>query len=80
MRHDDHTGCYVIVAEWNNQAPIVMETEGRQSSYAAARERMNKGPGRNSRSCIARLTYVDGNELVLLDLKRLQANPQETEE
>lgn len=77
MKHDDRTGCYVIVAEWNNNAPIVMETEGVHSSYAAARERLNKGPGRK---CIARLTYVEGNELVLLNLKRLQADPQETEE
>ena len=71
---EDVTEVFAVVAEWKNQGPILMETEGPQSSYAKARERSDM-IGRQShilRTAIVRLEYVDGNELLIHDLKRMQ--------
>lgn len=64
-------GAYVVVAEWRGQGPIVMETEGQQSSRDGARQRV-LGNNQLHRYCICRLVPVEGNELVLKDLERLQ--------
>lgn len=70
-------GAYVVITETDGQAPIVMETEGADTSLASCMERVNRmrggafgGPQR--RWCIARLVPVEGNELLVLDLERLQ--------
>lgn len=67
----DRAGAYVVVAEWRGQAPIVMETEGPHSSRDEARER-TRTFGHLNRYCICRLVPVEGNELVLKDLERMQ--------
>lgn len=67
----DRDGAYVVVAEWAGQAPIVMETEGDQSSYEAAQERARK-MSHVHRYSICRLVPVAGNDLVVRDLERLQ--------
>ena len=71
---DDPGELFVVVAEWANQGPIVMETEGPLTSYEAARARadyMGANP-KMLRVCIARLVYETGNALILHDLKRMQ--------
>ncbi|MBK8772923.1 MAG: hypothetical protein IPM06_21170 [Rhizobiales bacterium] len=76
-----HEGAYVLVTEWSGQAPIIMETEGCDSSVASCRERAGKLTREQQRWCIARLVPVEGNELLILDLERLQQfNKKDTEE
>lgn len=67
-------GAYVVIAEWPGQAPIVMEAEGCDTSQASCMERVKRmqSQGQAGRWCIARLVPVDGNELLVLDLERLQ--------
>lgn len=67
----DHDGAYVVVAEWANQAPIVMETEGDNSSLEAAQKRV-EGMKHITRYSICRLVPVRGTNLVVKDLERLQ--------
>lgn len=67
-------GAYALIAESPGQSPIVTETEGCDSSFKSCekrRDRMMKS-GYAQRWCIARLVPVDGNELLVLDLERLQ--------
>ncbi len=68
-------GAYVVIAEWGGQAPIVMEAEGCDTSMASCLERVKRIQGQQGhvRWCIARLIPIDGNELLALDLERLQA-------
>lgn len=70
----DPGGLFAVVAEWSNQAPILMETEGFMTSIDAARDRAAKMAARKDmlRVCIVRLTYKSGNELALHDMKRMQ--------
>lgn len=69
----DRTGVFVAVIEAANQAPIVLETEGEDTSYDRASERAMKAfGGGNLRWCICRLVPVAGNELLPLDLQRMQ--------
>lgn len=63
-------GAFVLIFETDNQAPMVMETEGEDSSYEGARKRLEKF--KPLRWCVARLTYEAGNSLLLLDLQRMQ--------
>lgn len=67
-------GAYVVIVEWPGQAPMVMETEGADTSLATCTERVTRmmNQGRAGRWCIARLIPVEGNELLVLDLERLQ--------
>lgn len=67
-------GAYVVITEWPDQAPIVMETEGCDTSLASCTQRVNKlrSNGQATRWCIARLVPIEGNELLVLDLERLQ--------
>lgn len=67
----DRTGVFVVVGEGRNQAPIVMETEGEDSSYDAAGARRDNSSWMH-RACICRLVPVAGNELLLKDMERLQ--------
>lgn len=69
-------GAYVVVAEWSGQAPIVMEAEGCETSYLSCQERVQRMQKQHhgiTRFCIARLVPVEGNELLTLDLERLQS-------
>lgn len=67
---EDIEEIFVVVAEFHNQAPIIMETEGEHTSREAAYERIQKL--KPLRACIARLTYETGNGLLIHDLKRMQ--------
>lgn len=75
-------GAYGLVVECSGQAPILMESEGCDTSFASCikrRDRMSKEWGAQ-RWCIVRLVPVEGNELLLLDMERLQTFKKETEE
>ena len=64
----------MVVAEFKNQAPIVMEREAPFTSYDEVRQstaRLDRDP-RCLRWCVATLTYEGGNALLLHDLKRMQ--------
>lgn len=66
---DDEGACYGVVVEQPGQDPILWELEGRMTShekcmaFIAAR--------RPTRWALVRLTFEAGNELLLLDMKRL---------
>jgi hypothetical protein len=69
----DRDGVFVAVIEATNQGPIVLETEGEDSSYGAAHTRAQKAFGGSIvRWCVCRLVPVAGNELLPLDLQRMQ--------
>lgn len=69
----DREGCFVAVIETPTQGPIVLETEGEDSSFAAAQDRAVKAMGGQPlRWCVCRLVPVSGNELLPLDLQRMQ--------
>lgn len=71
---EDPGDLFVVVGEWANQGPIVMETEGPWTTYEAAQDRAERMSQKGTllRVCIARLVYESGNSLVLHDLKRMQ--------
>lgn len=73
----DREGVFVLVAEGASQPPIVLETEGEFSSYEAAQERARTGPFK-TRTCVCRLVPVSGNELVVLDMQRMQPEKEDT--
>lgn len=75
----DRNGVFGLVIETPSQAPILLETEGDQSSHEAAMLRSGVAMGgRPVRWCVVRLVPVAGNELLLLDMQRLQ--PKEAQE
>lgn len=75
-------GAYALVTEGNGQAPIVMETEGCDTSFVSCRKRLDRmrKSGYAQRWCIVRLVPVEGNELLVLDLERLQQFNKEPQE
>lgn len=68
------SGVFGVIVEYQNQGPILMECEGPRSSYGAALDYMRRlvSGGRVLRACVVRLEYEDGNELLILDMKRMQ--------
>lgn len=69
----DRDGIFVAVIETASQAPIILETEGDQSGYDAAMGRVSKAfGGKPHRYCICRLVPVAGNELLPIDMQRMQ--------
>lgn len=71
----DPDGVFVVVGEGRNQAPIVMETEGEHSSFEEAQKRAKASHW--LRTCVCRLVPVSGNELLALDLHRMQPKEEE---
>lgn len=67
----DREGVFVVMAEGRSQGPIVMETEGANSSYEAAEERLAAITWPH-RYCICRVIPISGNELLSLDMQRMQ--------
>ena len=64
---------FAVVAEWRDQGPVLMETEGPETSLQAARDQMHRMIEKGSlRAAIVRITYERGNELLIHDLKRMQ--------
>tara|TARA_R110000851_G_scaffold22626_13_gene67038 strand:+ start:6444 stop:6704 length:261 start_codon:yes stop_codon:yes gene_type:complete len=72
----DTEGVFVLMAEGKNQGPIIMETEGTNSSRSDAETRMNAA-GWAHRMCICRVIPVSGNELLALDMVRMQPKKEE---
>lgn len=69
----DRNGVFVAVIEAAGQGPIVLESEGEHTSYDAAEARARKAFGGSGlRWCVCRLVPVAGNELLPLDLQRMQ--------
>ena len=79
VRHEAPEDLFAVVAEWSNQGPILMETEGPYTSYEAAQERVQRMLTDRTflRVCIVRLVYESGNALILHDMKRMQGEPKE---
>ena len=77
-RHKE--GAYGLVVEHPGEAPILLETEGCDSSFDSAQDRIAKWRGPPLRWCIVRLVPVEGNELLLLDMERLQSFKRKPEE
>lgn len=74
----DRAGVFGLVIETESQPPILLETEGDQSSREAAMGRVKQAfGGRHLRWCLVRLVPVCGNELLLLDMQRLQIKDEE---
>lgn len=71
---EDPGDLFAVVAEFSNQGPILMETEGPFTSYERAMERIENIAGNRAflRACVVRLVYEAGNSLVLHDMKRMQ--------
>ena len=75
MSTDDDSGCYAVVAEFKGEGPLLMETLGQASSHEAALHRMRAlmAEPRVIRAAVVRLEPTkDGNELLLIDMKRMQ--------
>lgn len=69
----DREGVFVTVVETANQSPIVLEAEGPQTSFYAARDRAEVIFGSKAvRWCVCRLVPVAGNELLAHDIQRMQ--------
>ena len=71
-RYDDE-GLFGVIVEGRTQSPILLEAEGINTSFEAA-EAMAKRiwAGGTLRYCIVRLVPVAGNELLPLDMQRMQ--------
>lgn len=75
MTTEDETGCYAVVVEFKGEGPLLMETAGKATGYDAARARMRgfMADARVIRAAVVRLEpTTDGNELLLIDMKRMQ--------
>lgn len=75
--NDTDSGVFAVIAEFKDQAPILMETEGDQSSLSAARDRMQRMAGRPDviRVCIVRLVNSgvwSGNQTLLAAMRDMQ--------
>lgn len=80
MSHEK-SGVYAVVAEFKNEGPIIMETEASGSGRIAARERalqLMSNP-RCVRVIVCELVpdRLNGNQLVLQDMIRLQKEPSD---
>jgi len=73
----DTGGLFVTIVEGKNQAPMILETEGEFSSFEQAQVRIKKGHW--IRACVCRVTPVSGNELLALDMLRMQPQKEKEE-
>ena len=74
---DIDSGVFAVICEFKNQAPILMETEGSQSSFEACEKRRRELEARPDviRTCVVRIADCPawcGNSLLLEDMKRMQ--------
>lgn len=73
---EDAGEVFAVVAEFKNEGPILMETEGGATSREAAFARRDRllGEPRCIRACVVRLVAEKwgGNDLLLHDMKRMQ--------
>lgn len=73
----DTQGLFVTIVEAKNQAPMILEAEGEFSSFEGAQSRVKNGNW--FRACVCRVIPVSGNELLALDMLRMQPKPDEQE-
>lgn len=67
------SGVFGVLAEFGMQAPILMETEGPDSTYEAASERAKRALSHGAiRACVVRLVFEDGNASVFREMERMQ--------
>ena len=74
---DIDSGVFAVICEFKNQAPILMETEGPQSSFDACERLRRDLEARPDviRTCVVRIEdgpAWGGNTLLLADMKRMQ--------
>ena len=74
---DIDSGVFAVICEFKNQAPILMETEGPQSSFEACEKRRRDLEARPDviRTCVVSIAVPKawtGNTLLLADMKRMQ--------
>ncbi len=74
---DIDSGVFAVICEFKNQAPILMETEGHQSSFEACEKRRRDLEAQTHviRACVVRIADGPswcGNSLLLADMKRMQ--------
>lgn len=65
---------YGVIAEFANQGPLLLESEGQGTSYENALaqcQRLGRAP-HILRVAIVKLVHVNGNELILHDMERMQ--------
>ncbi len=67
----ERDGVFVVMCEGQSQSPIIIETEGGNSSYEGALA-TQKRISWSHRTCICRVIPVRGNELLPLDMQRMQ--------
>lgn len=72
----DTEGVFVIMVEGRNQGPMILKTEGEFSSRDAAMKRMQEMKGWH-RVAMCRVIPVSGNELLALDMMRMQPDDDE---
>ena len=71
--HDEPGAAFALLVEFSNQAPILLELEGRDSTCEAIHARLRTMGPRAIRWQIVRITPTDtGNELLFHDFLRLQ--------
>ena len=74
---DIDSGVFAVICEFKNQAPILMETEGRQSSFDACEKRRRDLEARPEviRACVVKVSATStwaGNTLLIEDMKWMQ--------
>lgn len=74
---DVDDGIFAVIAEFKGQAPLILETEAKLSSFDAAMDRAREMQKRPDviRTCVVRCEASpiwSGNDLLILDMKRMQ--------
>lgn len=72
----DDEGIFVLMVDGSKQGPMILETEGEFSSRSAAEHRMRTIPWAQ-RVCVGRVVPVSGNELLALDMVRMQPKKED---
>ena len=72
LQAEDEPNAYGIIAEFPNQAPILMEAEGDGSSLEGARDRAARLRGVIRWQIVRLVPTSYGNQLLLKDLVRMQ--------
>lgn len=72
---EDLSEVFALAVEFKGEGPLLMEALARGTSFRSARDAMRvfEADPRVVRVAIVRLEYASGNELLLHDMKRMQA-------
>lgn len=74
----DTDGLFVTIVEGKSQAPMILESFGEFSTFDQAHARARNGQWH--RFCVCRVIPVSGNELLALDMLRMQQTPETQED